>query len=171
MNPGLPDKIINQVLSMRFSDTMLGTVFLLAGISLAWYSFNLPAIPGQNYGAATFPLLIAMGLIGCSARLLYTGIRQGSEPWVFLSDQVRSPRKLAGVAATLLLVLSYIVFVQVIGFIPTAIIITLAMFLILKVRPVKAVILAVLAAILCDFIFRTMLLVPLPFGIVPRLPW
>ncbi|OHV82897.1 tripartite tricarboxylate transporter TctB family protein [Rhizobium sp. LCM 4573] len=156
---------------MRFSDTTLGAIFLLAGISLAWYSFNLPAIPGQNYGAATFPLFIATGLVGCSVRLLYTGIRQGSEPLVFLSDQFRSPRRLAGVATTLLLILFYIFFVQVLGFIPTAIIITLVMFLILKVHPAKAVILAILAALLCDFIFRTMLLVPLPFGIVPRLPW
>ncbi|HEV7437515.1 MAG TPA: tripartite tricarboxylate transporter TctB family protein [Pseudorhizobium sp.] len=156
---------------MRFSDTTLGAVFLLAGISLAWYSFNLSAIPGQNYGAATFPLLIAAGLVGCSARLLYTGIRQGSEPWICLSDQVRNPRKLAGVVATLLLVLFYILFVQALGFIPTAIFITLTMFLILKVPPAKAAILAVFAALLCDFIFRTMLLVPLPFGIVPRLPW
>ena len=156
---------------MRFSDTTLGAIFLLAGISLAWYSFNLPAIPGQNYGAATFPLLIAMGLIGCSARLLYTGIRQGNQPLMILSDEVRNPRRLAGVVATLLLVLFYILFVQILGFIPTAIIITLSMFLILKVRPAKAVILAILAAFACDFIFRTMLLVPLPFGIVPRLPW
>ncbi|WP_281978400.1 tripartite tricarboxylate transporter TctB family protein [Pseudorhizobium flavum] len=156
---------------MRFSDTTLGAIFLLAGISLAWYSFNLPAIPGQNYGAATFPLLIAMGLIGCSARLLYTGISQGNQPLMSLSDEVRNPRRLAGVVATLLLVLFYILFVQILGFIPTAIIITLSMFLILKVRPAKAVILAILAAFACDFIFRTMLLVPLPFGIVPRLPW
>lgn len=156
---------------MRFSDTTLGAIFLLAGISFAWYSFNLPAIPGQNYGAATFPLLIAMGLIGCSARLLYTGISQGNQPLMSLSDEVRNPRRLAGVVATLLLVLFYILFVQILGFIPTAIIITLSMFLILKVRPAKAVILAILAAFACDFIFRTMLLVPLPFGIVPRLPW
>lgn len=156
---------------MRFSDTTLGAIFLLAGISLAWYSFNLPAIPGQNYGAATFPLLIAMGLIGCSARLLYTGISQGDQPAMFLSHEVRNPRRLAGVVATLLLILFYIFFVQILGFIPTAIIITLSMFLILKVPPAKAAILAILAAFACDFIFRTMLLVPLPFGFVPRLPW
>lgn len=156
---------------MRFSDTTIGAVFLLAGVLLAWYSFTLPAIPGQDYGAATFPILIALGLVTCSARLLYTGIRQGNEPLVFLSHEVRNPRRLAGVVATLLLVLFYIFFVQLVGFIPTAIIITLSLFLILKVYPLKAVILAILAAFVCDFIFRTMLLVPLPFGIVPRLPW
>lgn len=156
---------------MRFSDTTLGAVFLLAGILLAWYSFNLPAIPGQDYGAATFPFLVAMGFIGCSTRLLYAGIRQGSEPWVVLSDQVRSPRAIAAVAGTLLLVLFYIFFAHVLGFIPTAFTVTFVMFLILKVPPAKAALLAIFAALLCDFIFRTMLLVPLPFGIFPRLPW
>lgn len=156
---------------MRFSDTTIGAVFLLAGVLLAWYSFTLPAIPGQHYGAATFPILIASGLVACSARLLYTGIRQGNEPLVLLSHEVRNPRRLAGVVATLFLVLFFIFFVEVLGFIPTAIIITLSLFLILKVHPLKSVILAIFAAFVCDFIFRTMLLVPLPFGIVPRLPW
>jgi putative tricarboxylic transport membrane protein len=156
---------------MRLSDATLGAIFLLMGISLAWYSFGLPTIPGQNYGAATFPLFIAMGLIGCSARLLYTGIRYGGEPPVILSDQLKSARALAGAAATIILVVFYILFSRRLGFIPTATLIAFAMFLILKVHPAKAAIIAVIAAFVCDFIFRTMLLVPLPFGLVPRLPW
>lgn len=156
---------------MRFSDTTIGAVFLLAGILLAWYSFKLPAIPGQEYGAATFPILIAMGFVGCSLRLLFSGIKQGDEPWILLSDEIKSPRALAGVAATVLLVLFYIFFAQLLGFIPTAFIVTLAMFLLLKVHVGKAIVLAVVAVFACDFIFRTMLLVPLPFGMVPRLPW
>ncbi|MFN7102160.1 MAG: hypothetical protein ACK4N1_06000, partial [Pseudorhizobium sp.] len=86
---------------MRFNDATIGAIFLLLGVSLAWYSYGLPAIPGQDYGAATFPLMVAVGLIGCSARLLYSGIRKGGEPWVFLADEVKSPRALAGVAAML----------------------------------------------------------------------
>lgn len=156
---------------MRFNDAVIGAIFLFLGLSLAWYSHGLPAIPGQDYGAATFPLMVAAGLIGCSARLLYSGIRHNGEPWVFLADEVKSPRALAGVAAMLALVVFYIFFDRVLGFIPTAFTITFVMFLILKVHPVKAAIIAAIAAFGCDFIFRTMLLVPLPFGMVPRLPW
>ncbi|WP_343313440.1 tripartite tricarboxylate transporter TctB family protein [Brucella sp. BE17] len=156
---------------MRFSDTTLGAVFLLLGVLLAWYAWQLPAIPGQQYGAATFPLLIGAGFVACSVRLLYEGIRQGRQPWLSMSDQIKNPRALAGVAATSLLVVFYILFAQSLGFIPTAFIVTFAMFLILKVNIVKAALLAILAAFACDFIFRTMLLVPLPLGIVPRLPW
>lgn len=156
---------------MRFSDTTIGAVFLLAGILFAWYSFNLPAIPGQDYGAATFPILISMGFVGCSLRLLFAGIKRGTEPWVFVSDEIKSLRALAGVAATLLLIVFYIFFAQIIGFIPTAFIVTFGMFLLLKVHLGKAVLLAGIAALACDLIFRTMLVVPLPFGIVPRLPW
>lgn len=156
---------------MRFNDAVIGAIFLLSGLSLAWYSYGLPAIPGQDYGAATFPLMVAAGLIGCSARLLYSGIRHDGGPWVFLADEVKSPRALAGVAAMLALVVFYIFFDRVLGFIPTAFTITFVMFLILKVHPIKAAIIAAIAAFGCDFIFRTMLLVPLPFGMVPRLPW
>src|SRR5690606_11137844 len=156
---------------MRFNDTTIGAIFLVLGLALAWYSFELPAIPGQNYGAATFPFLISVELIGCSTRLLYSSIRNGSEPWLFLADDIKNMRALAGVAATLVLIVFYIFFADVLGFIPTAIIITYAMLLILKVPVAKAALIAIIAAFVCDFIFRTMLLVPLPFGMVPRLPW
>lgn len=156
---------------MRFSDTTLGAFFLLYGVLLTGYAWQLPDIPGQQYGAATFPLLISIGFIACSLRLLYEGIRQGKQPWVNLTAEVKSPRALAGVATTLLLVIFYIFFAQSVGFIPTAILMTFIMFLILKVHPVKAAILAIIAAFACDFIFRTMLLVPLPSGLMPRLPW
>lgn len=156
---------------MRFSDATLGAFFLLFGVLLAGYSWQLPDIPGQQYGAATFPLLISIGFIACSLRLLYEAIKQGKQPWVNLATEVKSPRALAGVAATILLVIFYIFFSQSVGFIPTAILITFSMFLILKVHPGKAAVLSILAAFACDFIFRTMLLVPLPSGIVPRLPW
>lgn len=156
---------------MRFSDKMLGAMFLLAGIALAWYSYELPPIPGQQYGAATFPLFIALGMIACSAKLIYTGIRSETAPLIQLSDEMRSPRALAGAAATILLIVFYILFSRSLGFIPTAIIVAFSMFMILKVHPAKAATLAVIAAFVCDFIFRTMLLVPLTFGIMPRLPW
>jgi putative tricarboxylic transport membrane protein len=160
-----------EVRLMRFNDAALGAIFLVGGISLAWYSFGLPSIPGQSYGAATFPLMIATGLILCSTKLLYSGILRSSEPLIYLPQEVKSPRALFGVAATILLVVFYILFSRRLGFIPSAMIVTFSMFLILKVHPVKAVVLAIVAAFACDFIFRTMLLVPLPFGIMPRLPW
>ncbi|MBI1620108.1 tripartite tricarboxylate transporter TctB family protein [Aquamicrobium zhengzhouense] len=156
---------------MRFSDQMLGAIFLLAGLALGWYSYHLPAIPGQQYGAATFPLLIALGMVVCSAKLIFTGIRSGTGPLIEFPDEMRNPRALAGVAATILLILFYIFFSRSLGFIPTAIVVSLSMFLILKVHPGKAAMLAVVAAFACDFIFRTMLMVPLPSGIMPRLPW
>lgn len=156
---------------MRFSDTTLGAFFLLLGVLLTGYAWQLPAIPGQQYGAATFPLLISFGFIACSLRLLYEGIKQGRQPWVSLAAEVKSARALAGVAATILLIVFYILFAQSVGFIPTAILITFIMFMILKVHPGKAAVLAIIAAFACDFIFRTLLLVPLPSGIMPRLPW
>lgn len=156
---------------MRFSDAALGAMCLLGGIALGWYAYSLPSIPRQNYGAATYPLMIATGLIFCSAKLLYSGVRHGREPLVQVSDEIKNPRALFGVLATIALVLFYIFFSRRLGFIPTATIVTFSMFLIFRVHPVKAITLAVIAAFVCDFVFRKMLLVPLPFGIMPRLPW
>lgn len=156
---------------MRFSDTFLGVFFLLAGIALAWYSMTLPSIPGQDYGAATFPLFVALGFIACAARLIFIGLKQAGGSWLVLSDEMQSKRALLGICATIGLIVFYILFSHILGFIPTAFLVTFFMFLILSVPPTKAAVLAIVAAFACDFIFRTMLLVPLPFGIVPRLPW
>lgn len=156
---------------MRFSDSVLGTAFLIAGLALGWYSFNLPAIPGQDYGAATFPTFIALGFIACSLRLIYAGRKQHGTSWLLITDEVKNTRALLGIAGTIGLILFYIFFSHAIGFIPTAFLVTFLMFLILSVPTTKAAIIAIIAAFACDFIFRTLLLVPLPFGIVPRLPW
>lgn len=156
---------------MRLSDSMLGAVFLVAGIALGWYSYELPSIPGQNYGASTFPLMIALGMIACSARLIYVGLRSGGEPSLFLSENLRNPRSLAAALTTILLIVFYILFSKGLGFIPTAFLVTFCMFLILRVSLLKAIVLAIVASLACDFIFRTLLLVPLPSGIMPRLPW
>jgi putative tricarboxylic transport membrane protein len=156
---------------MRFSDVTLGAIFLIIGLALGWYSLGLPAIPGQQYGAATFPLFISAGLIACSLRLLYTGIRSGNAPLVYIPEEFKDARAVLGALVTILLVVFYILFSRTLGFIPTAVIISFVMFLIFRVKPITAAVIAVVAAFACDFIFRTLLLVPLPFGPMPRLPW
>jgi len=156
---------------MRFSDVTLGAVFLIIGLALGWYSLGLPAIPGQEYGAATFPLFISLGLVACSLRLLYTGMKSAREPLVYIREEFRDTRAVMGAMLTILLVVFYILFSRKLGFIPTAVIISFIMFLIFRVKPAKAAPIAVAGAFACDFIFRTMLLVPLPFGLMPRLPW
>lgn len=50
---------------MRANDLSLGLGSLLISFSLYYYSWTLPPIPGQIYGAGAFPCLIATGFLVC----------------------------------------------------------------------------------------------------------
>ncbi len=156
---------------MRFSDTMLGGMLLAFALALAGYSWTFPAIPGQHYGAATFPMVIAIGFAGCGIALAVRGLRAGGEPLVARTEWTRRPGALPAVLTTVALVLVYIVFARRIGFIPMMAALLIVMLWMLRVAWWQAILIAVVATLIIDFVFRSVLLVPLPLGIMPRPPW
>lgn len=156
---------------MRFSDTMLGTVLLLLGASIAIYARTLPAVPGQQYGAAAFPTLIGLAMIGCALLLFAKGWQAGSVPLVARTEWTRQPGALLAVAITIVCIAAYILLARRIGFVPMSVAILIVLFRSLSVSWGKTVFFAVAATLVTDYVFRSLLLVPLPFGIMPRLPW
>ena len=78
---------------------------------------------------------------------------------------------LTAVGVTIACVIAYVLLARRVGFVPMSIAILLVMFRMLGVDWRKAIPLAVIATFVTDYVFRTILLVPLPFGIMPRLPW
>lgn len=156
---------------MRFSDTMLGTVLLFLGAAIAIYARTLPAVPGQQYGAAAFPTLIGLAMVGCAFILFVKGWQAGSVPLVARTEWTRQPGALLGVAVTILCIVAYIFLARPIGFVPISVAILIVLFRLLSVSWAKTVFFAVVATLVTDYVFRSLLLVPLPFGIMPRLPW
>jgi putative tricarboxylic transport membrane protein len=78
---------------------------------------------------------------------------------------------MVAVLTTIGLVLAYILFARQIGFIPMMVGILVIMFWLLRVPLWQTLPIAIVAALVIDYVFRSLLLVPLPFGIMPRLPW
>ncbi len=156
---------------MRFSDTMLGIMLLAFAVAVASYSWTFPAIPGQQYGAATFPLLISVGFAGCGAVLFVRGIQERGVPLIARTDWTRRPGAMVAVLTTISLVLAYILFARQIGFIPMMVGILVILFWLLRVPWWQTLPIAIAATLVTDYVFRSLLLVPLPFGILPRLPW
>lgn len=156
---------------MRFSDTMLGAVLLVFGLAVGIYAQSFPPIPGQRYGAAAFPTAIAIGFFICGAVMLGRGFRTAGVPLVMRTDWTRKPGAMLAVLVTILCVVAYILFSRRVGFIPMTIVILVVLFRLLRVPWWQTLAYAVAAAFLCDYVFRSILLVPLPFGIMPRLPW
>lgn len=156
---------------MRFSDTMLGLMVLVFGLAMGSYAITLPAIPGQHYGAATFPLVIAAGFVACAAVLVVSGLRSRGVPLVAFTLLRRRPGAMGALGVTAACVVAYVLLAHRIGFVPMSIAILLIMFRMLGVDWRKAIVVALIATFVIDYVFRSILLVPLPFGIMPRLPW
>lgn len=156
---------------MRFSDTMLGALLVALGLAVGLYSQSFPDIPGQRYGAAAFPVAIAIGFAACGLVMLARGLRSAPMPLIARTEWTRKPGAMGAVLVTILCVIAYILFARQVGFIPMSLLILVVLFRMLQVPWWQTVLYAIGTALLCDFVFRSMLLVPLPFGIMPRPPW
>lgn len=156
---------------MRFSDTMLGALLVVFGLAVGLYAQSFPHIPGQRYGAAAFPVAIAIGFGACGVVLMFRGLRVARVPLVTRTEWTRKPGALPAVLVTILCVVAYILFAGHVGFIPMTVLILFVLLRMLRVPWWQTALVAVGAAILCDFVFRSLLLVPLPLGLMPRPPW
>lgn len=168
---GLVPRCLPQVISMRFSDTMLGVVLLVFGLAVGIYSQTFPHIPGQRYGAAAFPTAIAIGFAVCGLVMLVRGLRSAPMPLIARTEWTRKPGAMLSVLVIILCVVAYILFARRAGFIPMTVLILVVLFRMLRVPWWQTGLYAIGATLLCDYVFRSILLVPLPFGLIPRLPW
>ncbi len=149
---------------MRVNDAITGFALLAFAIATFSYARTLPAIPGQDYGAAVFPMLVAAGLAGCGALLIASGLRrwQGAVVW---DDWARTHHAWARVAVVFALVLAYILAAPAIGFVPMSVLILLIFMVMMGVRWWIAAAVAVVATVLIQQTFGW-LRVPLPLGLL-----
>ncbi len=150
---------------MRVNDAITGTTLLAFAIAMFAYARTLPAIPGQEYGAAVFPMLIAVGLAGCGILMIASGRRhwQGAVVW---NDWARTHHAWVRLAVVFVLVLAYILAAPVLGFVPISILILLVFLMVMGVRWWIAAAVAVAATMLIEQTFVGLLRVPLPLGLL-----
>ena len=157
---------------MKLNDAVFGLLLTLLGAAVLVAIRGYPNIPGQPVGPALFPGLIAAGLCVAGVLLIVRGLRhRGEQPWLAWDDWVRSPRHALALLVLLGSVMFYIVAAEVLGFLPTAAIILTVLFLVLRVRPLLAVVIAVVAALLVHTAFYKLLKVPLPWGLLTGVAW
>ncbi len=68
---------------MKFNDAAIGAVLVVLGVFIVWHIQGYPAMPGQKFGPAWFPGIVAAGLAICGAMLVVQGARSRA-PWVAL---------------------------------------------------------------------------------------
>lgn len=157
---------------MRFNDALFGLLLIVLGGAVLFAVQGYPKIPGQPVGPALFPGLIAVGLCACGVLLVAKGWRQrAAQPWFASDDWMRSPRHLLALAVLLGGVVFYILAAEKLGFLLTAPLILAALMLSLRVRPLPAAVIAVLATLLVHVAFYKLLRVPLPWGVLKDYAW
>lgn len=157
---------------MKVNDAIFGIVLMLLGGAVLAAIRGYPNIPGQPVGPALFPGLIAAGLCVCGVLLVVKGLQnRAGEPWLAWDDWVHSPRHIAGFAVLVGSIVFYIVAADTLGFLLTAPVILLALFLVLRVKPVTAVTVAIVATVVVHFAFYKLLRVPLPWGVLKGVAW
>lgn len=157
---------------MKLNDAVFGLLLMALGAGVLFAVQGYPKIPGQPVGPALFPGLVAGALCITGVLLVARGWRQRAEQhWLRWDDWVRSPRHVLALAVLLGSVVFYIAAAQVLGFLPVAMLILLALFLVLRVRPLPAAAFAVIAALVVHFAFYKLLKVPLPWGLLQGVAW
>jgi putative tricarboxylic transport membrane protein len=157
---------------MKINDVVSGA--LAGGFALAIFigAQGFPEIPGQKVGPKVFPVLIAAGLMLCAVMLVARGLRmRGSERWVSLPDWMRNGRSAFGFLLVPISLVFYVAASDDLGFIPTAVVLLLAMFLTYGVRVRTALIIALLGSLVIHALFYKMLKVPLPWGVLGPYAW
>jgi putative tricarboxylic transport membrane protein len=157
---------------VKLNDAVFGLLLIALGAGVLFAVQGYPKIPGQPVGPALFPGLLAAGLCVAGVLLVARGWRQrGEQRWLAWDGWVRSPRHVLALLVVLGSLMFYIAAAQVLGFLPVATTILLVLFLVLRVRPVLAVVVAVLAALVVHFAFYKLLKVPLPWGLLQGVAW
>jgi len=160
---------------MKLSDRVWGALIILLGAAILFRIRNFPTIPGQDYGPALFPGVIAFGLLVCGVGLVIKGViarRRGDAGASVTWDGWTGSRHHVLAFATVIGVnVIYIYLADVLGFVVTALLYLGALFTVFGVRARWIVPLAVVVTLTIHYAFYKMLHVPLPWGVLERFAW
>ena len=157
---------------MKFNDAIFGVVLAALSAAILIHIQAFPKTPGQNVGPALFPGILAAGLGIGGVMLIARGWAvRASVPWLALAQWTRSPRHVLACLLVIGSLVFYILVANKLGFLPTATIILVALFAVLRVPLRWNLPVAVIASLVIHFAFYKMLKVPLPWGVLKDHIW
>ncbi|MEK6245430.1 MAG: tripartite tricarboxylate transporter TctB family protein [Pseudomonadota bacterium] len=155
---------------MKVNDALSGAALVAFGAVVLWHIQGFPPMPGQKFGPAWFPGLIAGGLIACGALLITSRLRAATPaPLLARPEWTRRARPVASVASVLAGLVLYVFVVGTLGFHITAAALLLAWSRLLGASWRLALPVALAATILIHLAFYKLLRVPLPWGLLERI--
>ena len=161
---------------MKLNDATWGALAIVLGAAILFHVRAFPTIPGQQYGPALFPGVVAFGLMVCGAGLVLKGLRvrrggEGHFHFFALDPWTRSKRQVAAFVVLVGVNVAYIAVVERLGFLVTSTLYLASVFAVFRVRTRWIAPLAIAAALVIHYAFYKLLRVPLPWGVLQPLAW
>ncbi len=153
---------------MKVNDAVLGAVFVIVALAVAFAARDYPNLPGQPYGSGTLPMLVAALMLLLGAAQIAKGLRSRAPP-IRLDAWMKTPGALRRMAAVPLFVAAFVLLLRPVGFPLATPPLLLALLLAMSVRVTTAALTALVATGLIWLTFARMLGVPLPLGLLTRI--
>ena len=154
---------------MKVNDALSGAALAALGAVVLWHIQGFPPMPGQKFGPAWFPGMIAGGLMVCGTLLIVSRLRATSpEPLFQLPEWLQRTRPVASVASVIAGLVLYIFVVDSLGFHITAAALLLTWSRLLGASWRLALPVSLIATIAIHLAFYKLLKVPLPWGLLER---
>jgi putative tricarboxylic transport membrane protein len=153
---------------VRVNDAVIGAALVLFALAEIAYTTTFPAMPGQDYGPALFPVIIGVGFLLCGAILIVSGLsRRRTEPMLAGGDWLRSGPHVINFLAVTGGLLVYILISDWLGFILTSLLLLFGWLVLFRGgKPLSSFVIALAVTLIVDYAFSDLLLVPLPLGLL-----
>lgn len=156
---------------MKLNDALWGVLLLVLSGALLLHVRGFPTIPGQQVGPSALPAAIAVGLGVCGLVLVVRGWRGRAAGWAEWPAWLVARPQVLALAVLVGVNLLYLFAAQRLGFVLTGVIYLGALMWALRVRPLRALAIAVVATLLIHYCFYKLLRVPLPWGVLQAIAW
>jgi putative tricarboxylic transport membrane protein len=156
---------------VRLNDAVIGIALILFALAMIAYTRTFPAMPGQDYGPALFPVLIGVGFVVTGGILVVGGLRRRrTEPMFGGGAWLRSGPHVVNFLAVVGGLLLYIVASDWLGFILTSLLLLFGWLVLFRGgKPISSLAIALVVTLAVDYAFSELLLVPLPLGLLQPL--
>jgi putative tricarboxylic transport membrane protein len=158
---------------LKLDDTIWGALLLALAGALLWHVQGFPTIPGQHIGPSAMPRALAVGLALCGAILVVRGLRArgAGTPWIGWPAWLRAPPQRRAFGVFVAVNLLYLAAVDRLGFVVVGTVYLAALMAALRVRPLRALAIALVTTLVIHAAFYKLLKVPLPWGLLQPLAW
>lgn len=178
----------NGAMAKARADTGIGLLSVLLGIATMVYSLTLPSLGAGRPGPGLFPGIVGAALVLFGLTLAAQAVLQGRKAkrtgpslgtpatdasaalaateQVSDEEEITPRRAVINVAAVLLAIVGFILLAEPLGFLLTMFLLSSVIMVLLKSKPVTALVTSAVLSVLMWGVFEKLLLVQLPDGLL-----